>query len=593
MMRLKFKKNKGSSLPIVLIFSFVVLVTISAMAYNFSTDLKSIIVLLKDDNYDQANQDNIDNLPDSDYTIGTQVVGEYKFVNTIVSTDASLYSINTSAELYDAEAHVINYQIQHEIYHNDAKLSTEIVSINKLPDFASVPYSKDMIPLNVPYVNIKGFSDNQKLQMLNKDNQINDNILGNIGFIKKEESKLVLNINGRTQEIDFSQYDLDKNYKVSLGWGLNDGNWQLNMAVYDQKHLLLSTANLSSLENNSTFNQAALDLSNFKTISNKNVLNDVVSAKWYFNGDQSTPRLLVAMGKQSSKNKTAIKILDVRYNQKTDRYKAKNKGTINDLGRLNPKQFHIQALDPNATFAASDIILVAGNHLYDIGEITNKNISKLSKTPIVLDSYVDKNPIIVKKDDGGFYILTYDDEAYYQYNYALGSRVISGEKITAFEGEKLEKIIIRDGVKYIVTTKHIYVVNFDNDILNKINTDLAELNQQDQTNDDNKDEQNDPQQDKKIIICHKPGTNAEKTLTVSRSAVLAHLGHGDYLGACTSSDIDNSSKNSNSKNNNGHGNNQDGVDSSNPGNSKKHANDTSYGVDDEKSSNSKNNGKNK
>lgn len=36
----------------------------------------------------------------------------------------------------------------------------------------------------------------------------------------------------------------------------------------------------------------------------------------------------------------------------------------------------------------------------------------------------------------------------------------------------------------------------------------------------------------RVEICHKPGTPAEKTMTLPRGAVEAHLGHGDTLGAC-------------------------------------------------------------
>lgn len=39
-----------------------------------------------------------------------------------------------------------------------------------------------------------------------------------------------------------------------------------------------------------------------------------------------------------------------------------------------------------------------------------------------------------------------------------------------------------------------------------------------------------------VTICHKPGTPAEHTITVDAAAVPAHLRHGDYLGACTSTD---------------------------------------------------------
>lgn len=36
----------------------------------------------------------------------------------------------------------------------------------------------------------------------------------------------------------------------------------------------------------------------------------------------------------------------------------------------------------------------------------------------------------------------------------------------------------------------------------------------------------------KVTICHKPGTPAERTITVALAAVAAHAAHGDYLGEC-------------------------------------------------------------
>jgi len=36
----------------------------------------------------------------------------------------------------------------------------------------------------------------------------------------------------------------------------------------------------------------------------------------------------------------------------------------------------------------------------------------------------------------------------------------------------------------------------------------------------------------KVVICHKPGTPAEHTLTVAQPAVAAHLAHGDTVGPC-------------------------------------------------------------
>jgi hypothetical protein len=38
--------------------------------------------------------------------------------------------------------------------------------------------------------------------------------------------------------------------------------------------------------------------------------------------------------------------------------------------------------------------------------------------------------------------------------------------------------------------------------------------------------------DERVTICHKPGTPAEKTLSIPRPALDSHLGHGDTMGPC-------------------------------------------------------------
>ena len=50
--------------------------------------------------------------------------------------------------------------------------------------------------------------------------------------------------------------------------------------------------------------------------------------------------------------------------------------------------------------------------------------------------------------------------------------------------------------------------------------------------DNDNDNDNDDTPPVKVILCHKPGTPAEKTLDVPVPAVSAHLGHGDIEGAC-------------------------------------------------------------
>ena len=36
----------------------------------------------------------------------------------------------------------------------------------------------------------------------------------------------------------------------------------------------------------------------------------------------------------------------------------------------------------------------------------------------------------------------------------------------------------------------------------------------------------------RVTVCHKPGTPAQKTMTLPQPAVDAHLGHGDIPGPC-------------------------------------------------------------
>jgi hypothetical protein len=45
------------------------------------------------------------------------------------------------------------------------------------------------------------------------------------------------------------------------------------------------------------------------------------------------------------------------------------------------------------------------------------------------------------------------------------------------------------------------------------------------------DDENTPTEGDKVLVCHKPSKNAH-TLSISSSAVPAHLGHGDTLGPC-------------------------------------------------------------
>ena len=50
--------------------------------------------------------------------------------------------------------------------------------------------------------------------------------------------------------------------------------------------------------------------------------------------------------------------------------------------------------------------------------------------------------------------------------------------------------------------------------------------------DDEDDDDEDDDEDEKVTICHKPNSKNPRTITISRSALQAHLDHGDTIGPC-------------------------------------------------------------
>ncbi len=51
-------------------------------------------------------------------------------------------------------------------------------------------------------------------------------------------------------------------------------------------------------------------------------------------------------------------------------------------------------------------------------------------------------------------------------------------------------------------------------------------------NSDEKTEADDDDGGEYVTVCHKPGTPSEQTITIPKSDLPGHLGHGDYVGAC-------------------------------------------------------------
>ena len=82
--------------------------------------------------------------------------------------------------------------------------------------------------------------------------------------------------------------------------------------------------------------------------------------------------------------------------------------------------------------------------------------------------------------------------------------------VTLKPGQQVLVVVCVSGNNQLVITKIVILINQDND---NNNTDEAEGGE-------------------KVLVCHKPAKKGGHTISISTSAVPAHLGHGDKLGPC-------------------------------------------------------------
>lgn len=116
-----------------------------------------------------------------------------------------------------------------------------------------------------------------------------------------------------------------------------------------------------------------------------------------------------------------------------------------------------------------------------------------------------------------------------------------------------DELIIADSDHYVFTNqselahrhkKKAFAINMGSALLELDDDDGAAVKDQSKEKGKNKKDKNDvgskkkdnsntSQKNEKVEkICHKPGTGAEQTMSVSESTLPGHLGHGDTLGAC-------------------------------------------------------------
>lgn len=134
------------------------------------------------------------------------------------------------------------------------------------------------------------------------------------------------------------------------------------------------------------------------------------------------------------------------------------------MGKIEDNNIYAIALDPSYTLSQSPLYIFAGKKMvvYNVN-----NYHKVKRQTVILSEKVSNKPVVVKKDAYDYYILAYDDD-YFQYKYTKDTDVINIAEPVIYPDQKIQDIIVRYGLKFIVTKNYLYINDFDNTELDKI-----------------------------------------------------------------------------------------------------------------------------
>ncbi|MBK2108945.1 hypothetical protein [Francisella tularensis] len=261
------EKMRGSSLVAALIFAFVLMIVISALAYNFKMDSLAINTLVDEKqnlNVDEGYFGNIIGTVDLTTTTD-QTSGDFRFVTTPSSIAPRFQYENTNAELYNADAYLISYDIKHEFYDNSVLKYVRDFIYNTLPNSLMTKSGDNIFPLNVPFVNPDAMTGNLANYKLSIDGKILDQERGYVGYIQKNNNTLMVSNAGGSFNLTIPNDLSVASYTVSVGWDLKAGYWSLFLAIYDGNKVYTSSTTLDNLIGAQV--QAQLDLSNWQAVA--------------------------------------------------------------------------------------------------------------------------------------------------------------------------------------------------------------------------------------------------------------------------------------------------------------------------------------
>jgi len=454
-------KIKGSSLLSAMIFGFVVLVTVSGLVYIVRYNLLSIKGLVAQEEIMTAEQQYIQSVRDKKrIKLGKNKFGDYDFENILQKKQPVFSNKNVDVSLYNAEPSSISSDIVHNLFFKKSLKISKNIIFKTLPNHSMINYDSEFVPINIPYVDISRMNDSESFYHLNKNNKISTKKSGYIGYIEKEYSWLLISVNDRVQVISLDDLNLDNDYEVKIGWNLVKGHWKILVAIYDKENLYIYRANLDDLLKN--YDKAILDLST--PVEVIDAPKSIAAVSWYFLKNNTEPSLAVLATRYDDDGNASIIVEDIEYDTLTDNYKTSIKDVINSLGKIDKNNIYIEALDPYYVLGESPLYVFAGDRIFVYKSAKDKSLDKkvLNLNKSVAEELIKNKPVIIKSDNYNYYILVFDNDRYYQYKYTKDTNVIRMSKPVIYPNEKVQNIVVKYGLKFVITKKHIYLDDFDN-----------------------------------------------------------------------------------------------------------------------------------
>ena len=525
------KKNRGSALLATLIFAFVLMVVISALAYNYRMDSLAVNTMLDqkqnigvDEGYFGGVIGAVDTSGNSETTIG-----DYRFQTNMDSSILKFVYEDSNADLYEAEPYIITYNYTHRFFENEINRYTREFIYNTLPtSYNMTQYDRSIIHLNLPYVNTEGMSEaesNYKIGSQNsalieggyigylekpvidgydgtgsEDDYIVEQGNGNIKYIichKPEDGgnrivvsenswsahydhgdyrgpcldngsrNFTINVYGNTLTMTFPEVLALSYYHFSVGWGLENGQWTLYLAVYDLDRVYTSSATLNDIKNNPSTAEVAL--SNWKEVSGLLEFDggDIVNVTWYFDNVEDVPKLMI-LEKFFRNSNYDIDVYKTTYASTTKTYAAiLTDSFVTGPTYFNDKEVFTVVPDSLFTLFGAVPLIFQGKNIIDFNYDAPYTLGDgAGSTKSVLTASVTNKPVIIKKNATQFYIVYFNNNTVYKYlyNYGVGapSLVLPNN---SFSGQTIQKIIAKYGALFIITNSNIYVENISNSAL--------------------------------------------------------------------------------------------------------------------------------